>query len=249
MQKMEFHRRPEPGLRNSTQFTGLVLGEFMSDCRRWILGAATALSAVISQGAAAQSHYYLGLEMGREHLSFKPEYSFVSGAPSITYDNQADGSVASVVGGYHSKSTESFSLDVQARLSVNNAAWRLTLPEPASLRYDLPLNVAVSLLPSFHFTERFTLFAEAGLALGRIREQKLAVTTSMYDIEKWRPGLVAGLGMSLALDERWSMRLGYRRTWYKNNGFGTYLVSGTQVEAVTSRVVQDATTFGLVRDF
>ncbi|MFA5626444.1 MAG: outer membrane beta-barrel protein [Thiohalomonadaceae bacterium] len=220
----------------------------MLNYRRWICGVVTALGMVASQGVAAR--YYLGVEAGHEHLSSRPEYSFVSGKPNQTFDNQAHGSSIGVIGGYHWKTTKDFSLDVQGRLSVSDTTWKMTLPEPASFRYDIPVNVAISLLPSFHFTKNFAAFAEAGLALGKIRERKSTVTTSQYNIEKWRPGIVVGLGMSLALDERWSMRAGYRHTWYKNHDFNTYsAVNGMQVESVTSRVKQSMTTIGLIREF
>jgi opacity protein-like surface antigen len=169
--------------------------------------------------------------------------------PNSTFDNQADGSIGSIVTGYHWKSGKILSLDLQGRLSVNSNSWQMALPEPASFRYDLPLNLAVSLLPSFHLSEKFAVFAEAGLALGKIREQKTAATTSRYDVEKWRPGIVAGFGLHLALDERWSVHAGYRRTWYQDHEFATYLANGTQVETVISRVVQSTSTMVLVREF
>ncbi|WP_201211131.1 outer membrane beta-barrel protein [Rhodocyclus purpureus] len=219
----------------------------MYDYQRWILAAAGAVSVLAAQGVEAQ--YYLGAETGREHLSFKPEYRFVNGDPAASYHNEGAGSTTGMVGGYHWKSARDFSLDVQGRLSVSNADWEMSLAEPASFRYDLPVNVAVSLLPSFRLTEHFAVFAEGGLALGKIRERKSAVTTSQYDVEKWRPGIVAGVGVSLALDERWSLRAGYRRTWYQNHEFDTYLADGTRVETVTSRVVQSTTTIGLIREF
>jgi len=221
----------------------------VSNCRKWIGSIAALLGTLASQGAAAQ--YYLGIEAGREHLSFKPEYRFVSGAPNQTFDNRAVGSMAGVVGGFHWKTTQDFSLDVQGRLSTSNAAWQLALPEPSSLRYDLPVNVAISLLPAFRVSDKFTVFAEAGLALGKIRERKVTTNVAMsgYDEDKWRPGIVTGFGVSLALDDRWSLRAGYRRTWYKDHDFNTYRANGTQVEAVTSRVVQSTTIIGLIRKF
>lgn len=81
----------------------------------------------------------------------------------------------------------------------------------------IPVNVAVSLLPTFQVSEKIALFAEAGLALGKIQERKPAVTTSMYDVRKWQSGYVSGAGMSFAVDDQWSARIGYRRTWYTRN--------------------------------
>ena len=211
------------------------------------------LSMLASQEVTAQSSpqssFYAGVEIGHANLSFKPHYRFVNGAPDVTFDNQADGSMGGILAGYHWKSGKDYSLDLEGLLSASNASWQMALPEPASFRYDVPMNLSVSLLPSFHLTDKFAVFAQAGLALGRIRERKSAVSTSMYDVNEWRPGIVAGFGMRLTLDDRWSMRIGYRRTRYQNHEFATYLANGSQVEAVTSRVEQSATTLSLVKEF
>lgn len=242
---------PMPGRRElqAAVICNTLKGNGMTDCRRWIGGVAAVLGVLASQGAAAQ--YYLGAEAGREHLSFKPEYRFMNGTSNQTFDNQANGSSAGVIGGYHWKTAKDFSLDLQGRLSVSDSEWTMAIPEPAQFRYDLPVNMAVSVLPAYRITERFAVFAEAGLALGKIRERKSTadVTKSAYDVSKWRPGVVAGFGMSLALDDRWSLRAGYRRTWYRDHDFNTHSANGVQIEAVTSRVVQTTTTIGLVREF
>lgn len=221
----------------------------MKNHLQWITGALTTVGILASQGVAAQ--YYLGVEAGHEDLSFKPEYRFVSGAPDRTFDNQAEGLVASVVGGYRLTSTNDFSLDAEGRLSISNSDWTLSLTEPASFRYDLPVNLALSLLPAYRISKNFSVFAEAGLALGKIRERKSTESPdkSRYDEETWRPGFIAGFGISLAVGDGWSLRAGYRRTWYKNHDFYTYDANGTQVETVTSRVVQSTTTLGLIREF
>lgn len=210
---------------------------------------AAVVGAVASPGVAAQ--YYLGAEAGHEHLSFRPEYRYLNGAPSDRYDNRASGSIAGVLGGYRWKTAKDVSLDVQGRLSVSNSEWTLALPEPAKFRYDLPVNMAVSLLPAYRLSEHFAVFAEAGLALGKIRERKSTTDAarSAYDVSRWRPGVVAGLGMSVTLDEQWSLRVGYRRTWYRNHDFDTRRTDGTRVETVTSRVVHSTTTIGLIREF
>lgn len=221
----------------------------MANYLKWMFGAVAVVSALGAQGAAAQ--YYLGVEAGRDHLAFQPEYRFVNGAPQQTYDNRASGAAFGVVGGYRWQSSRDFTFDVQGRVSVSNAEWTLDLPEPASLRYDVPMNVAVALLPAFRVSDKLSVFAEAGLALGKIRERKSTtnVTRSHYDVDKWQPGFVAGFGLDLALDERWSVRAGYRRTWYKDHDFNTYRADGSQVEAVTSEVRQSLTTIGLFRTF
>lgn len=221
----------------------------MLNFRRWLVCVPPLFGVLASQGAAAQ--IYLGFEAGHENLSFKPEYRFVDGDPNKTYENPANGSLAGMVGGYHWKPAADFSLDVQGRLSVSDTEWTLALPDPAAFRYDIPVNVAVSLLPAYRLNENFSVFAEGGLALGKIRERKSTAyaTGSRYDDVTWRPGILAGFGLSFAMGDGWSVRAGYRRTWYQNHDYDTHDAAGTQVETVTSRVVQSTTTLGLIREF
>ena len=220
----------------------------MMNCRE-SLGAMFLLGMLASSGAQAQ--YYLGVEAGRERLSFRPEYSYVNGDPNDRYDNRAHGAVLGAVGGYRWQSAGDFSLGLEGRLSVSNTDWELTLSEPARFRYDVPVSVAVGLLPTYRVTENFSLFAETGLALGKIRERKTTsnATRSRYDVSTWRPGFVAGVGMRYAMGDGWSVRAGYRRTWYKAHDFNTHRADGSQVEAVSSKVVQSTVTLGLIREF
>jgi len=216
--------------------------------QRWMPGAVIALCLAASNGAAAQG-YYVGAEIGSEHVSFQPLYRFANGAPNLSFDDQVYGSGVGVLAGYRWKAAPDFSIALQGRLSASDAAWKLELPEPASLKYAIPVNVAVSLLPTFQVSEKIALFAEAGLALGKIQERKSAVTTSMYDVQKWQSGYVSGAGMSFAVDGQWSARIGYRRTWYKELSYDTHLANGTKVEMVSSKAVQSMTSIGLIREF
>lgn len=229
----------------------IVLAErtVVANCRKWIGAVVPLLGVLASPGVVAQ--YYLGVEAGREHLSFRPEYSPVHGGPNDRYDNRANGSVAGVVGGYRWQGRADFSLGVEGRLSVSDTDWKLTLPEPARFRYDVPVSAAMALLPTYRVTENFSVFAETGLALGKIRLRKATTNAvrSRYDVSTWRPGIVAGVGMRYAIGGGWSVRAGYRRTWYKEHDFNTYRADGSQVEAVSSKVVQSMTTLGLMREF
>lgn len=220
----------------------------MVNTRRWMLGTVAALGFVASGNSAADS-YYVGAEIASEHLSFGPDISFVNGRPNRSFDDQAYGSSVGVLAGYRWKARPDFSLALQGRLSAGDAAWKQELPEPASFKYSVPVNVAVSLVPTFQASEQLALFAEAGLAMGKIQERKSAVTTSMYDVQKWQPGAIAGAGMSFAVADQWSVRIGYRRTWYKELKYNTYLANGTQVESVSSKPVQSMWNIGLIREF
>lgn len=77
----------------------------MMNCRE-SLGAMFLLGMLASSGAQAQ--YYLGVEAGRERLSFRPEYSYVNGDPNDRYDNRAHGAVLGAVGAIAGKAQEIF---------------------------------------------------------------------------------------------------------------------------------------------
>ena len=216
----------------------------------WILGAATltGMGWPASNGMAAQG-YYMGAEIGSEHVSYQPEYSFMNGTPNESYDNKADGLGGGVLAGYLWQTGTAFSIALQGRLSAADAVWELDIPEPASLRYAIPVNAALSLLPTFHVSKRVAFFVEVGVALGKIEERKSATTTSMYDVDEWQSGGIAGAGMNFAVDDRWSVRIGYRRTWYQEFSYDTHLADGAQVETVSDQPVQSMTSIGLIREF
>ena len=217
--------------------------------QRWLLSAVIALGVVVSNDARAQN-YYLGIEVGNEHVSFNPDYSFVSGAANRSFDNEASGTGVGVLAGYHWKVAPNFSISLQGRLSTSNADWKLDLAEPASLEYAIPMTAAVSLLPTFQASEKISLFAEAGIAMGKIQERKSAVSTSRYDAQEWLPGVVAGAGMNIAMDEQWSVRIGYRRAWYNKLTYDSHLCQrNTCGDDSRQPDLQSMLSIGLIREF
>ncbi len=216
--------------------------------QRWVLSAVIALGVVASKDAAAQN-YYAGVEVGNEHVSFNPNYSFVSGATNRSFDNEASGTGVGVLAGYRWKVAPDFSISLQGRLSTSNADWKLDLAEPASLKYAIPVTAAVSLLPTFKVSEKISLFAEGGIAMGEIEERKSAVSTSRYDVKEWQPGVVAGAGMSIAVDDQWSVHIEYRRTWYNELSYDSHLANGTHVETIRDKPIQSMLRIGLIREF
>ena len=214
----------------------------------WTLSALVIAGAIVSQPATAQS--YVGIEIGREDISFKPNYQFVNGSADQSFHNRASGAIGGLVVGHRWKPAQGLSWDLHGRLSGSDNAWRLALPEEsATFRYDLPVSLSFSMAPVWQVSDKVALFVEAGVAIGRIRERKQAPITSHYDIRTWRPGLLAGLGAHVALDDRWALRLGYHRIGYRARDFDTFDAAGRQVEAVRSRVTQRETTLALIRAF
>lgn len=213
----------------------------------WI--AVTAVTAFASP--LAMANYYVGAEVAREHLLFKTNYSFVNGTPQDVYHNRETDTLTSVLAGYRWVSADRYALSLQGRLSVSDTNWTLSIPEPAAFRYDLPVSGAVSLLPSYRLNNKLTVFVETGLAFGQVRERKTTTNpaSSRYDESSWQPGLVAGFGVSVDLAKSWSVQAGYRRAWYGDIDYPTYDASGTQIETVSSRAVQSATSLAIVHQF
>lgn len=224
----------------------------MTRRRHWMIGAASVACLIAANGVAAQT-YYVGAEVGGEQVSFPTDYAFASGGPNESYDNRANGTSGGVLAGYRWEVAPGVSIALQGRLSVSDTAWKMDLADQTSFKYAIPVNAAVSLLPIYRVSDKVALFVEAGVALGKIQERKSAVSTSMYpslyDVRKWQPGGIAGVGISLAMDEKWSLRIGYRRTWFKEFSYDSHLADGTQVETVSASPVQSVTSLGLIRDF
>jgi opacity protein-like surface antigen len=225
----------------------------VSNNRQWVISALALFCSVGSSAVMAQ--YYVGIEGGSERQMFKQEYTALSSGELQTFEDEAKGSTGGVLLGHRWKVSKAFFLALQGRVSVSDSEWTLNLDIPeesAKFRYDMPLSTGVSILPMFHLTDDLTVFAEGGIAYSRIREQKSQgdgqPVFSVYNIDQWKPGLIAGVGVSLALDQHWSIRLAYRRTWYKDLTFSTEK-DGTAVEEIRSTVVQSTATIGLVRQF
>ena len=134
----------------------------------WMLSALMIPGAMIFQPVAAQS--YVGVELSRENISFKPTYQFVNGTADQSFHNRASGATGGVVVGYRWKPAQGLSWDLHGRLSGSDNAWKLSLPEEsATFRYDLPVSLSFSLAPVWQVSDKVALFAEAGVAVGKIR--------------------------------------------------------------------------------
>lgn len=207
-------------------------------------------AATLLAGPALADGYYAGVEGARERLRFEPHYYEADGTPDGSFVNRARGRAGALFGGHRWTLSPDFSLAVEARLATSDTRWRLRIPdEPASLRYDIPYSASLTLQPAWHFNERVALFAEAGIALGRIHERKWDSPASTYDERRWRPGAVLGVGLSLRLGDAWSARLGYRETRYRTLRYEGRDGGGNVIERIHDKPRQAAWHLGLMRHF
>lgn len=199
-------------------------------------------------GAAAEG-FYGGLEVARERLRFAPEYT-VNGIPDGGFVNRATGRAGSLFAGHRWAMSPTWSLALEARLSVSDTRWRLRIPdEPASLRYDIPYSAGVTVQPTIHVSDRVSLFIEGGLALGRIQERKSGSPDSNYNERSWRPGLALGAGMNVRLGEAWSARFGYREARYREISYSSRDAGGNVVERIRDKPEQSSWYLGVLRSF
>ncbi|MDX5444883.1 MAG: outer membrane beta-barrel protein [Zoogloeaceae bacterium] len=212
------------------------------------LCAAVAGCSLLSFDAIADG-LYGGIEMARERLRFAPEYT-VNGTPDGRYVNRATGTAGSLFAGHRRNLSSAWSLAFEARLTASDTRWRLHIPdEPASLRYDIPYSASLTVQPTFHASERVSLFVEGGLALARIRERKSGSPLSNYDKHDWRPGLAVGAGVNLRLGEAWSARVGYRQARYRELSYASRDAGGNVVERIRDKPEQSAWYVGVLRSF
>lgn len=210
--------------------------------------AAVAGCGLVSFDAVADG-FYGGIDIARERLRFAPEYT-VNGNPDGRYVNRATGAAGSLFAGHRRNLSPAWSLAFEARLSASDTRWRLRIPdEPASLRYDIPYSASLTVQPTFHASERVSLFVEGGLALARIRERKSGSPLSNYDERDWRPGLAVGAGVNLRLGEAWSARFGYREARYRNLSYASRDAGNNVVERIRDRPEQSAWYLGVLRSF
>lgn len=98
-------------------------------------------------------------------------------------------------------------------------------------------------------TQRWMLGSVAVLGLVASSSSAAENYYAGAEIAEWQPGGVAGAGTSIAVADQWSVRIGYRRTWYKELRYNTFLADGTQVETNSSKLVQSMWNLGLIREF
>jgi opacity protein-like surface antigen len=172
----------------------------------------------------------IGVELGYGEQTFEPNYSFYNGRPDRGYTNRAYGVDTALFAEYRVHLSSAFSVGALGRVGGTPSKWKLSTSEPARLTYDIPVNVALSLVPALHVDDMTALFGELGLAGGYVQYRKESSVSSWYDQRGWRPGVVVGGGIERKLVDSVSARAFFRYTAYQSRAFDTTGPGGRLVE-------------------
>ncbi|WP_123785207.1 outer membrane protein [Pseudazoarcus pumilus] len=201
-------------------------------------------------GQALADGFYWGLEGAHERITFEPHYFTLEGPPDNSYTDRARGQAGSLVLGHRWQAADRLSIAVEGRAGASNTEFALSIPEePARFRYDIPYAFAISVQPTLHVNDAFSLYVEGGWSYGRLRERKSSPSSSTYDEAGWRGGALLGLGVNLRLGEAWSARLGLREIRYGALRYTSRLADGSPVERVRDRPEVRSWHLGLMRRF
>lgn len=197
------------------------------------LGATTLLSA----GLAHASGLYVGGTVGTLSLTSRHDLhigpievdSAGSGFPDIQIDSATTlgdtGYGGRFFTGYMFDLVKKFSVAIEANLEFNTASvdtgTSLSISpiiETISLlntQLDVKNSYGLSLLPTYHISDDFLVFARAGIARGTIHSNAVGALTNVNDSFN-RMGGQLGLGMEYALSKHLSLRGEYIYTSYKS---------------------------------
>lgn len=219
----------------------------MMRIRVCVLALAATLPAA---GQAWADGFYWGLEGAHERITFEPHYFTLDGTPDGSYIDRARGKAGSVVIGHRWQGTQRFSIALEGRAGASDTEFRLSIPEePARFHYDIPYAVAITVQPTLHVNDAFSLYAEGGWSYGRLREKKSSPSSSTYNEAGWRSGTLLGVGVNLRLGQAWSARLGVREIRYGALRYTSRLADGSAVERVRDRPEVRSWHLGLIRSF
>jgi opacity protein-like surface antigen len=168
------------------------------------VGVVVLLGAFLSIAAPAmaqsdESGWYAGVGAGRLNADFRPYYTYYSGGTPDQFENKANGLQVEFMVGKRLRSSERWSLSLEASASFNSFKWSLSIPEePSELEYSLPYGLALSVVPEAHFG-RVSVYAGIGGGVGRVHEMKSTpdAQVSRYDYDEVRPTLNLGGGVKI----------------------------------------------------
>lgn len=196
--------------------------------------------------------WFAGVESGYIEHKFTPEYSFAWGGRDSQFTNRSDGIELGLVAGYEFPVAERFSIIAQLRGAWNNSEFTLYLPsEPARFKYNNPFTLGFGIQPTFQLTEKLGLFADLGLSEGRFNEEKISSssTRSSYDFGDWVFGYAVGGGLRYQFSESLEGRLSYRKMYFDDFAYRSYLPSGRHVESIRDEPESQAFSLALIFRF
>lgn len=211
--------------------------------------AALLVSSFFLAASAHAGEWGAGLELGYGKQTFKPLYNYYGGYPSDSFTNRAYGAEAALFAEYRVHLSPVFSVGALGRVGGTPSGWSLDTNEPAHLAYDIPVNVALSVVPAVHLDDMTALFGELGVAGGYVRHRKESPVWSSYDQRGWQAGLVVGGGIERALAESVLARAFFRYTAYQERAFNSFGPGGSAVERIKDAPYAVSWGLGLMKRF
>ncbi|PWC35311.1 outer membrane beta-barrel protein [Azospirillum sp. TSO22-1] len=206
-------------------------------------------SSVLLATSAHAGEWGVGLELGYGKQTFKPHYTYYGGHPDDRFTNRAYGPEAALFAEYRVHLSPVFSVGALGRVGGTPSEWTLDTNEPAHLAYDIPVTVALSVVPAVHLDDMTALFGELGVAGGYVRHRKDSPVWSSYDQRGWQAGLVVGGGVERALTESVSARAFFRYTAYQERAFNSVGPAGNAVERIKDAPRAVSWGLGLMKRF
>ena len=202
--------------------------------------------------ASSPHKWYGGFDVGQTDHEFSPRYT-VPGAPDSTFINESDGTQFGLFVGHDWALYDRFSLGVQGRVEFNDAEWTLSIPEPASFKYEIPTLYSIGLLSRFELSPRIVLFAELAAVQAEVNEKKFGSPDSNYDVSETADGVRYGGGLAFPLDDiidaRTSLVIAYRVVDLSSFSYVSRDSAGMQVERITDSPETASWSIGLLRRF
>ncbi len=177
--------------------------------------------------------WYAGVGAGGLNTDFQPYYTYYAGGTPDQFENEARGFQAEILAGRRRRLSDRWSLSVEGSAAFNSFKWTLLIPdEPAALEYSLPHRFAVSVVPELQLG-RFSVYADLGGGMGRVRELKTSPSSSTYDYDKMRATLNVGGGIRVLAAANLHVFAHVGHVRYASVEFDTFLQPGGSLPPVT----------------
>ncbi|MBK1645715.1 hypothetical protein CKO25_13860 [Thiocapsa imhoffii] len=186
------------------------------------------LLALFVLPSAHADRWFIGAELTGSEVTFEPTVRFTSGRAPNRFEDVADGLGLSILGGRKIDLTPQWSVSAQGRFSYLDAQWTTTTPR-SYIKYDMPYNFALSLLPEYRLSQAFSVFGELGGTVGEfnyLKRTSAPQSVTAYNESTTALGYVLGLGMRYALTPQLDIHATYRYAGYPSYQFVGRLGNG-----------------------